>query len=76
MATTYFTHAMRDAIAEAMRDDPSVFVFGEDVDKSVLGPTQGLVDEFGSFRVRNTPDLRAGRARLADRRRRRSVCGR
>ena len=52
---TYFTHAMRDAIAEAMRDDPSVFVFGEDVDKSVLGPTQGLVDEFGSFRVRNTP---------------------
>jgi pyruvate dehydrogenase E1 component beta subunit len=55
VATSYFTHAMRDAIAEAMRDDPTVFVFGEDVDKSVLGPTQGLVDEFTSFRVRNTP---------------------
>jgi len=55
MTLTYFTHAMRDAIAEAMRDDPSVFVFGEDIDKSVLGPTQGLVDEFSAVRVRNTP---------------------
>jgi pyruvate/2-oxoglutarate/acetoin dehydrogenase E1 component len=55
MANTYFTHAIRDAIAEEMRIDPSVFVFGEDIDKSVLGPTQGLVGEFGAVRIRNTP---------------------
>ncbi len=55
MASTYFTHAIRDAIAEAMRDDQSVYVFGEDIDKSVLGPTQGLVGEFGPARIRNTP---------------------
>ncbi len=55
MPSTYFTHAMRDAIAEAMREDPTVYVFGEDIDKSVLGPTQGLVGEFGPERVRNTP---------------------
>jgi pyruvate dehydrogenase E1 component beta subunit len=55
MTSTYFTHAIRDAIAEAMRADPSVYVFGEDIDKSVLGPTQGLVREFGPGRIRNTP---------------------
>jgi pyruvate dehydrogenase E1 component beta subunit len=55
MARTYFTHAIRDAMAEAMREDPTVYVFGEDIDKSVLGPTQGLVEEFGTVRVRNTP---------------------
>ena len=36
---TYFTHAVRDAIAESMRSDPTIFVFGEDVDKSVDGGT-------------------------------------
>ena len=41
MALTYFTHAIRDAIAEAMREDPSVYVFGEDIDKSVLGTDAG-----------------------------------
>jgi pyruvate/2-oxoglutarate/acetoin dehydrogenase E1 component len=55
MATTYFTHAIRDAIAEAMRGDSAVHVFGEDIDKSVLGPTQGLVGEFGVARIHNTP---------------------
>ena len=52
---TYFTHAVRDAIAESMRSDPTIFVFGEDVDKSVLGPTQGLANEFSTTRIRNTP---------------------
>lgn len=55
MPDTYFSLAMRDAIAHALREDPSVFVMGEDIDKSVLGPTQGLVAEFGPTRVRNTP---------------------
>jgi pyruvate/2-oxoglutarate/acetoin dehydrogenase E1 component len=32
-----------------------VFVMGEDVRQSVMGPTRGLIDEFGAERVRNTP---------------------
>jgi len=52
---TFFTHAVRDAIAGSMRGDPSVYVFGEDIEHSVLGPTQGLVKEFTTTRIRNTP---------------------
>jgi pyruvate/2-oxoglutarate/acetoin dehydrogenase E1 component len=55
MANTYFSIAMRDGIAQALREDPTVVVVGEDIDKSVLGPTQGLVGEFGPERIRNTP---------------------
>jgi 2-oxoisovalerate dehydrogenase E1 component len=52
---TYFIHAMRDGIADAMREDPTVVVMGEDADRSVTGATRGLVDEFGPDRVRNIP---------------------
>ena len=43
-----------------MRRDDSVIVFGEDVgvwgDRGgVFGVTSGLLDEFGSSRVRDTP---------------------
>ncbi len=55
MPETYFSRAMRDAIGIALREDPTVLVVGEDIDKSVLGPTQGLVQEFGRDRIRNTP---------------------
>ena len=55
MKKTFMSLAISDAIATAMHEDPSVFVFGEDIDKSVLGPTKGLVEEFGRTRVRNTP---------------------
>lgn len=55
MPESYFSIAMRDAIAIALREDPRVVIVGEDIDKSVLGPTQGLVDEFGRVRIRNTP---------------------
>ena len=47
MADTYFVVAMRDAIAQAMREDPNVVLFGEDADRSVMGSTRGLVEEFG-----------------------------
>jgi pyruvate/2-oxoglutarate/acetoin dehydrogenase E1 component len=30
-------------------------VIGEDVDRSIIGATRGLIDEFGPERVRNTP---------------------
>ena len=55
MSDTYLVTAMRDGLAEAMREDPSVVLFGEDADRSVMGSTRGLIDEFGPTRVRNIP---------------------
>lgn len=52
---TYFIAAMRDGIADGMREDDSVVLFGEDADRSVMGSTKGLVEEFGRTRVRNMP---------------------
>ena len=48
---------MRDALAEAMRADDDVFIMGEDIAEmgGSMGVTQGLLDEFGAERVRNTP---------------------
>lgn len=45
------------ALADEMRSDPSVVVFGEDV-AVAEGPfktSEGLLDEFGPLRVRDTP---------------------
>ena len=55
MKDTYLVTAMRDGLAEAMREDPAVVLFGEDADRSVMGSTRGLIDEFGPDRVRNIP---------------------
>ena len=55
MADTYLVTAMRDGIADAMREDPTVVLFGEDADRSVMGSTRGLIEEFGSERVWNMP---------------------
>jgi acetoin:2,6-dichlorophenolindophenol oxidoreductase subunit beta len=51
----YFVRAMAEGLRDAMREDPSVVVIGEDVDRSIIGATRGLIDEFGAERVRNTP---------------------
>lgn len=51
----YFIKAMGEGLRDAMREDPSVVVLGEDVDRSIIGATRGLIDEFGADRVRNTP---------------------
>jgi pyruvate/2-oxoglutarate/acetoin dehydrogenase E1 component len=52
-----YREAVRDALAEAMRGDEDVFVMGEDIAEmgGSMGVTQGLVEEFGPERVRNTP---------------------
>src|SRR5579862_6069978 len=52
-----YREAVRDALAAAMRDDESVFLMGEDIAEmgGSMGVTQGLLDEFGLERVRNTP---------------------
>jgi len=53
--------ALREALAQEMRRDPSVFLMGEDLQiGSGFHVTLGLVDEFGPERVRNTPITEAG----------------
>jgi pyruvate dehydrogenase E1 component subunit beta len=49
--------ALRDALAEEMRNDESVFVMGEDVAvfQGAFKVTEGLLDDFGEKRVRDTP---------------------
>ncbi len=49
--------ALRDAMAEEMRRDPSVFIMGEEVGEyqGAYKVTQGLLQEFGPMRVRDTP---------------------
>jgi pyruvate/2-oxoglutarate/acetoin dehydrogenase E1 component len=52
-----YVDALREAVAQEMALDPSVFLFGLDVDdhKAIQGSTRGLVDEFGKDRVFGTP---------------------
>ena len=52
-----FSEALREAMAEEMGRDSSVFIMGEDVGVfgGVFGVTAGLYDEFGETRVRDTP---------------------
>jgi pyruvate/2-oxoglutarate/acetoin dehydrogenase E1 component len=52
-----YREAVRDALSQAMRADQSVFVMGEDIAEmgGSMGVTQGMLDEFGPERVRNTP---------------------
>lgn len=49
--------ALREAIQEEMRREEKVFLLGEDIGEhgGIYGVTSGLLDEFGSNRVRNTP---------------------
>lgn len=49
--------ALREALSEEMRRDPSVFVMGEDVGRmgGIFNVTKGLAEEFGAERVRDTP---------------------
>jgi pyruvate dehydrogenase E1 component beta subunit len=57
MPTLSYREAVRDTLAQVMRKDEDVFVMGEDIAEmgGSMGVTQGLLDEFGADRVRNTP---------------------
>jgi acetoin:2,6-dichlorophenolindophenol oxidoreductase subunit beta len=48
---------MQEAMAQEMRQDPRVFLMGEDICRfgGVWGHTAGLVEEFGPERIRDTP---------------------
>ena len=58
--------ALRDAMAEEMRTDPTVFVMGEEVAEyqGAYKVTQGLLEEFGPKRVVDTPITEYGFAGL------------
>ncbi|HEV2727558.1 MAG TPA: alpha-ketoacid dehydrogenase subunit beta [Solirubrobacterales bacterium] len=57
MAELRMREALRDAMAEEMRADEAVFVMGEDVGvfQGAFKVTEGLLEEFGERRVRDTP---------------------
>jgi acetoin:2,6-dichlorophenolindophenol oxidoreductase subunit beta len=52
-----YREAVRDALSSAMRTDDDVFIMGEDIAEmgGSMGVTQGMLEEFGPQRVRNTP---------------------
>lgn len=52
-----YREALREALIEEMRRDDSVFILGEEIAKygGALGVTKGLLDEFGPYRVIDTP---------------------
>src|SRR6516165_9305637 len=52
-----YREAVRDALGAALRRDEDVFIMGEDIAEmgGSMAVTQGLLDEFGPKRVRNTP---------------------
>jgi pyruvate/2-oxoglutarate/acetoin dehydrogenase E1 component len=57
MREIYYSWALREAMAEEMERDPSVFLIGEDIAGygGAFKVTQGLAEKFGPARVRNTP---------------------
>ncbi len=52
-----YREAVRDALGKALRTDDDVFIMGEDIAEmgGSMAVTQGLLEEFGPERVRNTP---------------------
>jgi len=62
-----FGQAVREALAEEMRRDPTVFILGEDVAEAgtPFKVLSGLVEEFGTERVMDTPISEAGFTGLA-----------
>jgi pyruvate dehydrogenase E1 component beta subunit len=66
MVKTTVREALRDAMAEEMRRDDTVFVMGEEVAEyqGAYKVTQGLLDEFGAKRVIDTPITEHGFAGL------------
>ena len=66
LSTMTVREALRDAMAEEMRRDDTVFVMGEEVGEyqGAYKVTQGLLDEFGARRVVDTPITEMGFAGL------------
>ncbi len=67
MAQHTVREALRDAMAEEMRNDEDVYLMGEEVAEyqGAYKISQGLLDEFGSKRVIDTPITEHGFAGIA-----------
>jgi pyruvate/2-oxoglutarate/acetoin dehydrogenase E1 component len=54
---TTYREAVRAALRQALRQDPRVFLMGEDVGRygGTYAVTKGLLEEFGPERIRDTP---------------------
>ena len=57
MREIMYLEALREAIRGEMRKDPNVFMIGEDIGKygGAFKVSDGLLDEFGPERIRDTP---------------------
>ncbi|MBI3013922.1 MAG: pyruvate dehydrogenase complex E1 component subunit beta [Candidatus Tectomicrobia bacterium] len=57
MAVVTYREALNQALREEMERDPNVFIVGEEVGyyQGAYKVTQGLLDQFGEWRVRDTP---------------------
>src|SRR5699024_774453 len=57
MTVMTYIQAVTTALKEEMQRDEKVFILGEDVGKKggVFKATEGLYDEFGEYRVLDTP---------------------
>lgn len=66
MVEKQFREVIRDAMSEEMRRDPKVFLMGEEVAQynGAYKASQGMLDEFGSERVFDTPISELGFAGL------------
>ncbi|WP_415906706.1 alpha-ketoacid dehydrogenase subunit beta [Neptuniibacter sp. QD72_48] len=60
--TLSFREAVREALREAMEQDPTVFLMGEDVGRygGCYAVSKGLIDQFGEERVIDTPLCESG----------------
>lgn len=52
-----YRDALKQALVDAMREDPDIFVIGEEVGRygGAYGVTKGLIEEFGADRLVDTP---------------------
>lgn len=52
-----YLEAVREAMSQEMRQNPDVFILGEDIGVygGAFGVTRGMIEEFGPERIRNTP---------------------
>lgn len=62
MESVSYREAARLALRKALLDDPRVFIIGEDVGRygGSYAVTRGLLDEFGTERIRDAPLSEAG----------------
>jgi pyruvate dehydrogenase E1 component beta subunit len=67
MRTVQYREALREAMVEEMRKDETVFLMGEEVAEynGAYKVSQGMLDEFGSKRVIDTPIAELGFAGIA-----------